>query len=223
MIKIKDYYVPKNDLHFIEYLKKNDHYQEAQRNRAISYVENWGFAIDIGANIGLWSKDLSSYFDRLVCFEPNPYCEDYLKKNINLDKSKINSCALGEKNEIKNLFIHPLNSGASSFVNKTKIGFKKDSGVIYGEFPKETLQKKVEVKKLDDFNFNNIDFIKIDVQGFELSVLKGAYSTLKFNNPILCIEEDNPSNSETIPFLENLNYVVVDVIVKEHIFKKKQP
>ena len=178
---------------------------------------------DIGANIGLWSKDLSSYFDRLVCFEPNPYCEDYLKKNVNLDKSKINSCALGEKNEIKNLFIHPLNSGASSFVNKTKIGFKKDSGVIYGEFPKETLQKKVEVKKLDDFNFNNIDFIKIDVQGFELSVLKGAYSTLKFNNPILCIEEDNPSNSETIPFLENLNYVVVDVIVKEHIFKKKQP
>ena len=222
MIKIKDYYVPKNDSHFIEYLKKNDHYQEAQRNRAISYVENWGFAIDIGANIGLWSKDLSSYFDRLVCFEPNPYCEDYLKKNVNLDKSKINSCALGEKNEIKNLFIHPLNSGASSFVNKTKIGFKKDSGVIYGEFPKETLQKKVEVKKLDDFNFNNIDFIKIDVQGYELSVLKGAYSTLKFNNPILCIEEDNPSNSETIPFLENLNYVVVDVIVKEHVFKKKQ-
>ena len=223
MIKIKDYYVPKNDSHFIEYLKKNDHYQEAQRNRAISYVENWGFAIDIGANIGLWSKDLSSYFDRLVCFEPNPYCEDYLKKNVNLDKSKINSCALGEKNEIKNLFIPPFNSGASSFVNKTKIGFKKNSGAIYGEFPKETLQKKVEVKKLDDFNFNNIDFIKIDVQGLELSVLKGAYSTLKFNNPILCIEEDNPSNSETIPFLENLNYVVVDVIVKEHIFKKKQP
>ena len=222
MIKIKDYYVPKNDTHFIEYLKRNDHYQEEQRNRAISYVENWGFAIDIGANIGLWSKDLSSYFDRLVCFEPNPYCEDYLKKNVNLDKSKINSCALGEKNEIKNLFIHPLNSGASSFVNKTKIGFKKDSGVIYGEFPKETLQKKVEVKKLDDFNYMNIDFIKIDVQGYELSVLKGAYSTLKFNNPILCIEEDNLINSETIPCLENLNYVVVDVIVKEHVFKKKQ-
>ena len=222
MIKIKDYYVPKNDTHFIEYLKRNDHYQEEQRNRAISYVENWGFAIDIGANIGLWSKDLSSYFDRLVCFEPNPYCEDYLKKNINLDKSKINSCALGEKNEIKNLFIHPLNSGASSFVNKTKIGFQKDSGAIYGEFPKETLQKNVEVKKLDDFNYNNIDFIKIDVQGYELSVLKGAYNTLKLNNPILCIEEDNPSNSETIPFLENLNYVVVDVIVKEHVFKKKQ-
>ena len=222
MIKIKDYYVPKNDLHFIEYLKRNNHYQEEQRNRAISYVENWGFAIDIGANIGLWSKDLSSYFDRLVCFEPNPYCEDYLKKNINLEKSKINSCALGEKNEIKNLFIHPLNSGASSFVNKTKIGFQKDSGAIYGEFPKETLQKNVEVKKLDDFNYNNIDFIKIDVQGYELSVLKGAYNTLKLNNPILCIEEDNPSNSETIPFLENLNYVVVDVIVKEHVFKKKQ-
>ena len=61
MIKIKDYYVPETDLHFINYLKKYDNYQEAQRNRAISYVEDWQFAIDIGANIGLWSKDLSKY------------------------------------------------------------------------------------------------------------------------------------------------------------------
>ena len=83
MIKVKDYYLPETDLHFINYLKKYDNYQEAQRNRAISYVVDWQFAIDIGANIGLWSKDLSKYFDQLVCFEPNPMCQDYLKKNIN--------------------------------------------------------------------------------------------------------------------------------------------
>ncbi len=221
MIKIKDYYVPVNDSHFIEYLKRNDHYQEAQRNRAISFVENWGFAIDIGANIGLWSKDLSNYFDKLVCFEPNPNCQDYLKKNINLDKSTINPCALGEKEETKNLFIHPSNSGASSLVNKTKIGYQKDVGAIHGEFPTETEKKNVEVKKLDDFKYQKIDFIKIDVQGYELSVLKGAYKTLESNKPILCIEDDSPNDSSIISFLENLNYVIVDVINKEHIFKKK--
>ena len=65
MIKIKDYYVPDKDSHFIQYLTNYDHYQEAQRNRAISYVKDWKFAIDIGANIGLWSRDLSNYFDNI--------------------------------------------------------------------------------------------------------------------------------------------------------------
>ena len=50
-------------------------------------------------------------------------------------------------------------------------------------------------KTLDSFNFQNVDFIKIDVQGFELEVLKGAFETLKANSPIICIEE-NLSNLE---------------------------
>ena len=66
-----------------------------------------------------------------------------------------------------------------------------------------------------------VDFIKIDVQSYEYEVLKGARKTLELNSPILCIEEDNVKNSKAIKFLESLNYEIVDVIVKEHIFKKK--
>ncbi len=221
MIKIRDYYIPETDYHFIEYLKNNEHYQEAQRNRAISFVDDWEFAIDIGANIGLWSKDLSKYFDNLVCFEPNPFCQNFLKKNINMVKSKIYSYALGEKEETNKLFIHPSNSGASSLVNRIKLESKSDNKHVYGEFPKETQTINTIVKKLDTFKYRKIDFIKIDVQGFELSVLKGAYNTLKNNKPVLCIEEDDPKNSLIIPYLKDLNYELVDVVVKEHIFKKK--
>lgn len=221
MIKIRDYYIPETDYHFIEYLKNNEHYQEAQRNRAISFVDDWEFAIDIGANIGLWSKDLSKYFDNLVCFEPNPFCQNFLKKNINMVKSKIYSYALGEKEETNKLFIHPSNSGASSLVNRIKLESKSDNKDVYGEFPKETQTINTIVKKLDTFKYRKIDFIKIDVQGFELSVLKGAYNTLKNNKPVLCIEEDDPKNSLIIPYLKDLNYELVDVVVKEHIFKKK--
>lgn len=220
MKKIRDYYIPANDRHFIEYLNQFEHYQEAQRNRALSHVENWGFAIDIGANIGLWSKDLSSYFDKLVCFEPNPNCINYLKKNIKIQTAKIYSCALGSKDENKNLFIHPINSGASSFVDNTKIGIDEKSRPVYGSFPEETLKVNVNIKKLDNFNFKKIDFIKIDVQGYEFEVLKGAEITLSINNPIICIEEDSPENSKTISYLESLNYNLIDIINKEHIFKK---
>ena len=220
MKKIRNYYIPENDHHFLEYLKQFEHYQEAQRNRALSHVENWDLALDIGANIGLWAKDLSNYFDRLVCFEPNPNCIEYLRKNIKIETTEIYSHALGSKDGNKNLFIHPVNSGASSFVDYTKIGFDELSRPVYGKFPEKTKKVNVDIKKLDNFNFKKIDFIKIDVQGYESEVLKGAETTLTVNNPIICLEEDNPNNSKTIPYLKSLDYSIIDIINKEHIFKK---
>ena len=59
--------------------------------------------------------------------------------------------------------------------------------------------------------------------GFELEVLKGAYKTLKANNPIICIEEENLidlEESEVYNFLKELDYKVTDRIFKELIFKK---
>tara|TARA_B100001059_G_scaffold167693_2_gene167432 strand:- start:2315 stop:2983 length:669 start_codon:yes stop_codon:yes gene_type:complete len=221
MKKIRDYYIPENDYHFQEYLKQFEHYQEAQRNRALSYVENWGLAIDIGANIGLWSKDLSNYFDKLICFEPNPNCIDYLKKNIKIKNAEIYPYGLGAEECNQDLFIHPINSGASSFVDYTKVGLDKQSRPVYGKFPDQTQKINVNIKKLDNFNFEKIDFIKIDVQGYEYKVLKGAKKTLTNNNPIICLEEDKPQDSETIPYLKSLNYSIIDIINKEYIFKKK--
>ena len=56
MKKIKSYYIPKEDKSYEIYFSKFDHYQEAQRNRALAQVNKWNLAIDIGANIGLWSR-----------------------------------------------------------------------------------------------------------------------------------------------------------------------
>jgi len=222
MIKIKNYYLPEDDEHYLNYFKKFDHYQEAQRNRSLSQVSNWGFAIDIGANIGLWSKDLSEYFDNTVCFEPNSKCIEYLKKNINIKKSVIYNHALGSFNTQMDLYT-PSCSGGSSFINRTKIGTNEDGSKIYGNFSDTTSKQKTIIKTLDSFNFENVDFIKIDVQGFELEVLKGAHKTLKENNPIICIEENlhDLADSEIYNNLIDLNYELVDRVTKELIFKKK--
>jgi len=218
--KIKSYYIPKNDKSYEIYFFKFDHYQEAQRNRALAHVNKWNLAIDIGANIGLWSRDLTSFFNKTICFEPNLSCMKCLKKNIIFEKALIYNYALGSKNEEKKLFT-PKNSGGSSFINKTKIGFNSDGSKIYGKWPNGTNQQSVKVKKLDDFKFIKVDFIKIDVQSYEYEVLKGARKTLELNSPILCMEEDNVKNSKAIRFLESLDYAIVDVVLKEHIFKKK--
>ena len=220
MKKIKNYYIPNNDKHFENYFNHYNHYQEAQRNRALSFVKKWDLAIDIGANIGLWSKDLTNFFDQTICFEPNLDCLDCLKKNINIKKSIIYDFALGNKEENKIIYC-PDNTGASSFINYTKTTFKKDGSIIYGAFPKNTKKKLVKIKKFDSFYFKNINFIKIDVQGYEFEVLKGAEKSLRESSPVICIEEENPKNSKSLKFLQSLDYNIVDVIIKEHILKKK--
>ena len=220
MKKNKSYYIPKEDKSYEDYFSNFDHYQEAQRNRALAQVNKWNLAIDIGANIGLWSRDLTNFFHKTICFEPNSNCIKYLKKNIIIEKAIIHNYALGSKNEDKELFT-PINSGGSSLIDNTTIGYNSDGQKIYGKWPQGTKQQLVKVKKLDEFNFNEIDFIKIDVQGYEYEVLKGAKKTLEINSPIICLEEEYPENSRSINFLESLNYEIVDVAIKEHIFKKK--
>lgn len=219
MKKIKDYYLPNNEKHFEKFILKNDHYQEAQRNRALSYVKEWDTAIDVGANIGLWAKDLTNFFNKTICFEPNKECLECLNMNINLNKSTIFNCALGSINENKILFT-PDDCGGSSFINRTKIGKKPDGTKIHGQFPQATRKQTTQIKKLDDYNFNGINFIKIDVEGFEYQVLQGSILTLERSSPVICIEERDPENSKAIKFLNDLKYKLVDIVVAEYIFIK---
>ena len=71
--------------------------------------------------------------------------------------------------------------------------------------------QKVELVKVDDFFKNTkIDFIKMDIQGYEMEVLKGSIETIKKNKPILSIsayhlEEDIKNITKFILSL-NMNY-----------------
>ena len=53
MKKIHNFYFPDWDNHFQDFFNLNIGYQEAQRNRALSFVEDFGVAIDCGAHVGL--------------------------------------------------------------------------------------------------------------------------------------------------------------------------
>jgi len=45
-------------------------YQKIQRDNSITYVEKFNIAIDIGAYVAFWSKDLCKLFNKTICFEP---------------------------------------------------------------------------------------------------------------------------------------------------------
>jgi len=212
MKKIHNFYLPEWDNHFQDRFNLNIGYQEAQRNRALSFVEDFGVAIDCGAHVGLWSKDLSNYFKNLYCFEPVKEFFDCLKLNVDSKNAKLFNLGLGEKKiETKAVITKSSgNSGGSRTLTD------------YYEVKKEDEIQNIKLIDLDSLNLNKVDFIKIDVEGLGIHVLKGMANTLIVCDPVVCIELfEEVEKVEQMKFMHSIGYDLVDIIKKEHVFKKK--
>lgn len=131
--------------------------------------------LDIGANIGFYSLLAlnKKKFQQVHAFEPTPHTFKLLKSNQELNKLqnklKVNNLALGSSEQtlyLKQNFVH---TGGNEVVKE-----KLDNKMI-----------SVKQIKLDDYitkekiDLKNIDYIKIDVEGFEYDVIKGPEKTLK--------------------------------------------
>jgi FkbM family methyltransferase len=136
---------------------------------------------DVGANIGNYAKEIVSMgvsVDKIFAFEPHPVTYTELRKNVS-DIGQITPCnmALSNTKGEMSLFDKAGNNGTS------KASFSQEVfSEIYGL---EAIEVKVNVDTLDDFcqshSINYIDFLKIDVEGFELSVIQGAAEMIQNN------------------------------------------
>jgi FkbM family methyltransferase len=144
--------------------------------RALSIiVPQGGTAIDIGANVGLWTYALSKYFNRVEAFEPQPGLNNYLRRS-NLKKVTVYPVALSsEKCEM--MLNIPSHHGLS-------IRGMATFGKVEG--PCDSVN--VSVNRLDDYDFHGISFMKIDVEGHESQVLQGGRKTIEREKPVMVIE-----------------------------------
>jgi hypothetical protein len=63
---------------------------------------------------------------------------------------------------------------------------------------------------LDYFEFEDISFIKIDVEGFELEVLEGSIKTINENRPIINLEYHKEADANLLfKFIDNINYTII--------------
>jgi FkbM family methyltransferase len=160
------------------YLEDAGNGQQAQRDAALQYVEQWRVGLDIGSNIGQWTRPLSSKFESVVCFEPNPNFRECFKKNI----------------QEKNVLLWPY--GLSDKEHKAK-----------QDFNSTVLQKEdgdIDCRTLDSFGLTNVDFVKIDVDGFEVPLLNGARETLTKNDPVINIEMKRDKRIDVVVKCESI-------------------
>lgn len=164
--------------------------------------------LDIGANIGITSLFFASLNSKgkIYAFEPHPDTFQRLVENIqinNFENIRTYPMGAGSKNETRILDeVDNHNSGMNRIIGI-------DSGISSG--------KKITTIALDTFflpgDIPKVDFIKIDVEGFETEVLKGAKEIIRLHKPVLFIELDDnnlrdhgSSAEDLIVFLENLGY-----------------
>ncbi len=151
--------------------------------------------IDIGANIGFYSilAGTKLGFSRIHAFEPNPETLNRLTKNISLnalqDKITIHDSALGDSTTIATLYRRPWHTGANSLVAH---GHRTDDTITVSVVPFDSLA--IDPK--------TISFIKLDVEGFELTTLKGLTQTLAALRPdtLLFIEIQDTDTNKTDVF-----------------------
>lgn len=164
--------------------------------------------IDVGANTGYYSLNLAKRYNnaKIIAIEANPETCNILEKNCKLNKLtnvKIHNLALSDKEGKITLYQTGIHSGANSI-------FAPDSSY-------QSKGVTVNSSTLDNLlagKFNNIEWIKIDVEGAELSVLRGSLQTLKITKKILIeihehiLKQNNEKPEEIIEILKKNGFKI---------------
>lgn len=174
MKRVGSWWVPANDAHLEEYLEAlGGEYQQAHRGASLNACKRRRVAIDVGAHIGMWARDLAREFDEVVAFEPVAEFRQYFSRNVTADNVSLYPFALGKE------------------FGRVRLGCSAgSSGTTHIQ---EFVEDGVEVRTLDSFAISMVDFIKIDVEGFELYVLEGARETLMRWRPVVTLEQKSHS------------------------------
>ena len=131
---------------------------------SLPFVRSFRNAVDIGCRDGEYARYLQKHFQHVDCFDPR--YRKFFPFNVDLSKVSHFACALGDQDETIEM------SGGTHKVVEGKMT----------SFP---------CFRLDEFEFQSVDYIKIDVEGFEKKVLIGAEETIRQSRPLIVIEQND--------------------------------
>ncbi len=171
--------------------------------------ERRGVYIDIGAHCALWAWFLSMRFENTIAFEAAPLHAALFRANIyngftwHFDPDNeypcytsdgggviagehghviLHECALGAEQGTISIECAADETGSAHVAQKGGGDKRRGHGplITYADIP---------MYPLDYWEFSSVDFVKIDVEGYELNVIKGAEKTFKLHKPWLVVEQ----------------------------------
>ena len=216
---VRGWYLPDYDTHFESMLIEVNGeytYQQSHRDFVLSHVDKFDVAIDVGANVGFWSKDFCKKFKKVWAFEPVNDISDCYRRNMhNFNNWHLEQVGLSDKQgQDVPLYKGIENSGGGSLVE----GFESASNKI----------EYVDIKMMDNYinDFDTVDLIKVDIQGHEYEFLMGALEFLNKFSPTLSLElpirtpEEKTYAKHTKKVIEDIGYREIGRHKKDTVFKR---
>lgn len=193
---------------------------------AIRYIkskikENNPILFDVGANNGSYTRLLIDYFNKeakIFSFEPSFQTYKNLEANVAATNVFLFNFGFGEKNSTFTLYSDKEGSGLSSVYNRRLLHLKIEM----------SFSEEIEIKTIDSFceeqKINKVDFLKIDVEGHEMSVLKGACNLLEKRKIQFIQFEFGGCNIDSRTYFQDFYYLLKDNyqlyrIVQDGIFR----
>lgn len=145
-------------------------------------------AVDVGANVGVFTDVLARGSKRVIAFEPNPHCAQHLRK-LGIGNCEIVEAALSDRPGRAALRM-PVRAGAElhalgTLADGNPVGLQSADSVVAYPVPTTTLDDALAERLAPA---DTVGFIKIDVEGHEYSVLAGAGATIERHRPVFLIE-----------------------------------
>ncbi len=160
-------------------------------------------SLDIGADVGEFAIAMLESSRSVIAFEPRPAQAGSLRAMFEAVGAavRVEAVALSDEPGVATMRVVDSDPGRSTIDSDNALKDADGRRVSVIEVP---------VVRLDDLHLDNIGFIKIDVEGHELAVLRGAADTLKRNRPTLLIEAEERHHPRAVAaitdFLDGLGY-----------------
>ena len=160
------------------------------------YNMNITGVVHVGAHFG---EEQNAYkklgIEKIIYFEPVSKTFAVLKEKIK--DAILYNVALGNSETEIEMFVEDLDKYGSSSILKPSLN--------HVGFATYSSKEKVQMKRLDSYNFTDYNFLNLDVQGYELEVLKGAEKTLNYVDYIMC-EINRQTNLKPLEY-ENISLI----------------
>lgn len=180
---VNGWHLPGRDKYFEQFLggplPKQNGFQRENLLKAFDHVSRWETAIDVGAYVGFWAADMAARFRHVYAFEPAPDSYECLVKNMaEFPNVTCINAAVGARAGRCSMIDDPKRMAEGKNVN-TGSRFVNPDG--YG----------TQMIALDDLDWHSgVDLLKIDVEGYESMVLRGADKLIRSYRPVVIMETD---------------------------------
>ncbi|AXQ69244.1 methyltransferase [Caulobacter phage CcrBL9] len=188
MKEVHGYYVPDSETRLDEIFRDTialgrPAYQHHKLEAALVLTKRRRNAIDVGSHIGMWSMQLLSHgFEHVYAFDPDPQKAACFTANLKAHTPALAGVSPGG-------FRHVTAYGVGLGDKRQNVSLVQKTDTTLKTHVKPDPAGSLQIVPLDEFAFRDIDFMKIDVEGFETFVVAGAEQTIRHNRPVIIVEQ----------------------------------